>query len=194
MRLFRLVCLFTIFISTMALAKKNPILLVNRPLVPASAKPGSGSFTLTVNGTGFSSGAVVNWNGTPRTTEVISSSQLKATINAADVANPGTASITVVNPAPGGGTSSPLYFPVRATLSSVAMAIHPNSIGTGTVAVGDFNNDGNLDLVLGQENSDSDGWTISLYRGNGDGTFKKPIQSVFSGFGPTIFQLRTGDF
>jgi hypothetical protein len=101
MRSLRFVCLFTIFVSTIALAQKNPIPLVNQPLVPESAKPGSAGFTLTVNGTGFSSGAVVNWNGTPRTTEVISSRQLKATIGAADVAKVGTASVTVVLGRPG---------------------------------------------------------------------------------------------
>ena len=39
MRSLRFVCLFTIFISTIALAEKNPIPLVNQPLVPESTKP-----------------------------------------------------------------------------------------------------------------------------------------------------------
>ena len=120
MRSVRFACLFTIFFCTIALAQNNPIPLVNQPLVPESAKPGSAGFTLTVSGTGFSSGAVLNWNGTPRTTEIISSSQLKATISAADVAKAGTASVTVVNPAPGGGTSTAIYFPIRQPLPSVA--------------------------------------------------------------------------
>ncbi|HSY91628.1 MAG TPA: hypothetical protein VK812_09665, partial [Candidatus Binatus sp.] len=40
--------------------------LVNQGLIPASIAPGSKAFTLTVNGTGFASAAVVNWNGSPR--------------------------------------------------------------------------------------------------------------------------------
>jgi FG-GAP-like repeat/Abnormal spindle-like microcephaly-assoc'd, ASPM-SPD-2-Hydin len=180
MKSLRFVCLFTLFLSTIALAEKNPVPFVNQPLIPVSAKPGSGEFTLTVNGTGFSSGAVVNWNGTPRTTEVISNSQLKATIGAADVAKAGTASVTVVNPAPGGGTSGVVYFPIEQPLAAVALAVHPNQIGEGAITVGDFNNDGKLDVVLGQNNSDGSGWTISLYRGKGDGTFKKPIQTVLT--------------
>jgi hypothetical protein len=192
MRSLRFVCLLTIFISTIALAQKNPIPLVNQPLVPESAKPGSAGFTLTVNGTGFSSGAVVNWNGTPRTTEVISSSQLKATIGAADIAKAGTASVTVVNPAPGGGTSSVVYFPVRQRLSAVALAPVPTAIGYGAVAVGDFDNDGKLDVVLAQVNNAD--WVISLFRGKGDGTFKKPIQTVISvGAGGDIDQVNAVD-
>jgi hypothetical protein len=37
-----------------------PVPLINQPLVPTSAQPGGSSFTLTVNGTGFVSGSVVD--------------------------------------------------------------------------------------------------------------------------------------
>jgi hypothetical protein len=188
-----LVCLFTIFFCTLALAQKSPVPLVNQPLVPESAKPGSAGFTLTVNGTGFSSGAVLNWNGTPRTTEIISSSQLKATIGAADVAKAGTALVTVVNPTPGGGTSTVVYFPIRQPLSSVALAGRPTAIGYGAITVGDFNNDGKLDVVIGQQNTNQSSWTIFLYLGNRDGTFQRPIQSSIT-INVDLMQLTTGDF
>ncbi len=48
--------------SGLALGQTNPVPLVNQPLVPTTAAPGGPAFTLTVNGTGFVSGAVVNWN------------------------------------------------------------------------------------------------------------------------------------
>ncbi len=37
----------------------NPVPFVNQPLTPMTVAPGSGQFTLTVNGTGFVSGSVV---------------------------------------------------------------------------------------------------------------------------------------
>lgn len=88
-------CLFLILISTLTLAKSNPVPLIYQPLVPTSAAPGSKGFTLTIHGTGFASDAVVNWNGSTRETSVISSSVVEATINAADVASAGTASVTM---------------------------------------------------------------------------------------------------
>src|SRR5437870_11945636 len=86
-----------------AWAQANPVPLVNNPLVPASALPGGASFTLTVNGTGFVAGSTVDWNGTPLATTFVTGSQLTASAPAANIATAGTASVTVVSPAPGGG-------------------------------------------------------------------------------------------
>jgi hypothetical protein len=44
----------------------NPVPLISQPLVPDAIAPGGRGFTLTVNGTGFVSGSVVNWNGSAR--------------------------------------------------------------------------------------------------------------------------------
>ena len=76
-------------------------------LSPASAVAGGSDFTLTVTGTNFITGSVVRWNGAARATTYVSPAQLTATIVAADIAAAGTAQVTVVNPAPGGGTSNP---------------------------------------------------------------------------------------
>src|SRR5882762_4908680 len=140
----RLACVALVIYCVAAAAQSNPVPFVNQALVPASIQPGRSTFALTVNGTGFAPTAVVNWNGSSRLTVAISGSQLKATINASDVAKARTASITVTNPAPGGGTSNVVFFPVRDPLSAVAMAPKQVSSG-GPVAIGDFNNDGKLD-------------------------------------------------
>jgi len=67
--------------------------------IPSMASVGSEPFTLTVNGTGFSSGAVINWNGTPLATTFISVTQVTGAVPANLVASPGIVIITVVTPA-----------------------------------------------------------------------------------------------
>jgi hypothetical protein len=173
-------------------AQNNPNPLVNQPLVPASTAPGGSGFTLTVSGTGFATGAVLNWNGSPRTTTVLSSSSLQATINSTDVAHIGTANVTVVNPTPGGGASNVVYFPIRQPATSVAFAPEPgvSTLG-GPVAVGEFTSDGKLDMVVGQTSSDGTTGSILFYRGLGNGTFAAPV-STFSSL--PVQSLMTGDF
>ena len=82
-----------------------PVPFINLPLIPDATAPGGPQFTLTVNGTGFVSNSVVNWNGNALATQFVSRSQLTATVPAADIATASTGWVTVVNPAPGGGTS-----------------------------------------------------------------------------------------
>ncbi len=156
---------------------------VSQPLVPTSARPGSKGFTMTVNGTGFSTGAVVEWNGSTRLTERISSTRLKATIKASDVAKAGTAWVTVVNP--GGVASNVVFFPIRKSSSVKTFTQKQVFPGCTSVAVGDFNNDRILDVA----------WTgpgglayISL--GDGKGGFQSPISGSNYG-GP---EMIPGDF
>ncbi len=70
--------------------------------------------TLTVTGSGFISQSVVDWNSTALATTDVSSTELTATIPASDFATMGSFSVTVVNPAPGGGTSNAVTFQVLA--------------------------------------------------------------------------------
>jgi hypothetical protein len=88
---------------------------------PASATAGGAAFTLTATGSGFLVTSTVHWNGAARPTTFVNTSQLKAEIPANDLATAGTAQITVVTPAPGGGTSS-----------AVAFTIQPLPVSTGT--------------------------------------------------------------
>jgi FG-GAP-like repeat len=191
MRTLRPACLFVIFFGTMMLAQSNPVPLLNQPLVPAVVAPGSGKFTLTINGTGFVAGAVVNWNGASRVTTVVSGSEVKATINASDVTKAKTASVTVVNPAPGGGTSNVVYFPVRKSAPSLALGRkdEKGAYPWGFV-VGDFNKDGKLDVAAGKKTTGGAG-AIQLLLGNGNGTFKAPIESAST---PPYGPRYAGDF
>jgi photosystem II stability/assembly factor-like uncharacterized protein len=107
----------------------NPV-PVAKTLSPKSAIAGGAGFTLTVSGTGFVSDAVVNWNASARTTTFVSSTQLKATINAADIALAGAAKVTVTNPGPGGGTSKALTFTIDNPVP-VATSLSPSSATKG---------------------------------------------------------------
>ena len=81
---------------------------------PSTAPAGSHALTLTVTGTKFISGSVVRWGGSARTTTYASSTKLTAAITPGDLATAGTAAVTVLNPAPGGGTSGSLSFGITA--------------------------------------------------------------------------------
>jgi hypothetical protein len=166
--------LYALLAGNTLLAQTNPAPLVNQPLIPASIAPGSGGFTLNVTGTGFAPTAELYWNGSPRVTIVNSGGGLQAIITPADIAKPGTASVTVVNPTPGGGASNVVFFPVRQSASGVGLAVTPR-FTAGVVAVGDFNNDGKLDVAIGEFNNNNGSGSVSVYLGNGDGTFSLPI-------------------
>ncbi|HEX2776091.1 MAG TPA: hypothetical protein VHN10_05570, partial [Candidatus Acidoferrales bacterium] len=103
-------------------------------LQPASATAGSGAFTLTVNGSSFVHGAVVNFNSSARTTTFVSASQVTASILATDVASTGTPAVTVTNPAPGGGTSNALTFTISAAgnPAPTLTGLQPSTVSAGT--------------------------------------------------------------
>ncbi len=92
-----------------------PVITGLSPMLMTVSSP---AFTLTVSGENFQSTAAVQWNGSVRSTTVASSSQLTATITAADLASAGTVNVTVVNPASSGGTSAAFEFAVDGTTSS----------------------------------------------------------------------------
>jgi hypothetical protein len=62
-------------------------------LSPTSVNAGAAAFTLTVNGLGFASGNILQWDGTNLPTTFVSSTQLTASVTAAQVQNGGTHTI-----------------------------------------------------------------------------------------------------
>jgi molybdopterin-binding protein len=168
--------LLVLLFGSMAQAQNNPNPYLY-PLTTSAIAPGGLAFSLNVSGTGFVSGAVINWNGSARTTTFVSGSLLTAAITAADIANPQTAVVTVTNPAPGGGTSNTQYFQV--TNPTAGVVFQDNQLEGTVVQVveGDFNHDGKPDLVTmvsvpDRINSHN---VLQLQLGNGDGTFQAPV-------------------
>jgi hypothetical protein len=72
---------------------------------PSGATAAGSQFVLTINGNHFLSDSMVDFNGFPLTATFVNSHQLTATIPAADIAQPATLQVLVLNP-PEGGTSS----------------------------------------------------------------------------------------
>jgi hypothetical protein len=88
-------------------------------LSPSTILAGGPSFTLTVNGSTFISASAVNWNGSQLTTAFVSATQLTAQVPMADIANPGTATVTVVGP----GTSNAITLTIIPPSSAGVVAV-----------------------------------------------------------------------
>ncbi len=88
--------------GTATLTIWNPI-----PVVTAANPSGfsEGTTTVIVNGSKFVYGAQIQWNGAAVPTTYVSSTQVAATISAAD---PGTFPLTVTNPDPGSASAKPI--------------------------------------------------------------------------------------
>ena len=176
-------------------AQTNPVPLINNPLVPASVPPGSAALTLTVNGTGFVPGSVVNWNQTPLTTTFVSSSQLLGTVTANLIAQQTVANVSVTNPAPGGGVSNEQLFQAGYPTGTAmtANSALPGTISANAVASADFNGDGKPDLAGASSNPNNpfSNGLVQISINNGNGTFKTAVQYTTNILPDAI---GTGDF
>jgi hypothetical protein len=192
MKLFMVAIVFSL--CSVVYAASNPVPLLNQPLVPAAVAPGSAGFTLTVNGSGFISTSVVNWNGSARTTHFVSSSQVTADILSSDVAVAGTASVTVNNPGRG-GTSNTQFVQVIASSTTLNFSKTDTTFSFGAIlgqpVVADFNGDGKLDIAVAESNSSVFPNSVNVLLGNGDGTFQAAVSYPVGDF---PYGVAVGDF
>jgi hypothetical protein len=91
--------------NPLAFTVSNPVPSVTG-LSPGSVEAGSGAFALTVNGTGFVSGASVLWNGESLPTTFHNSAHLTAQVNAGLIEVGQAIGVAVRNPDPGGSLSN----------------------------------------------------------------------------------------
>lgn len=96
--------------ATLTVANPQAPAPVISSLTPSSAPAAGPNFYVLVTGANFQSGVVARWNGSPRTTQRLSATQLTVLVTAADITAVGTGSVTVLNP--DGQASNALAFTV----------------------------------------------------------------------------------
>jgi hypothetical protein len=100
-------------------------------LSPVAIQPRSGQANLTISGSGFVPTSQVMLNGQQVQTLYLSGQQIVAYLY--DVQGPGLQAITVVNPAPGGGTSNVLELQVNDANPTI-VNLNPSTIPAGSAA------------------------------------------------------------
>jgi hypothetical protein len=82
-------------------------------LSPSSVNAGSAAFILTLTGSNFIPTSTIQWNGAVLPSTYLSETQIEVQIPASNATTPGFAEVMVLNPAPGGGSSTTLVFTVN---------------------------------------------------------------------------------
>src|SRR5439155_126361 len=105
-------------------------------LSPSSVSAGSAVFTLTLNGGNFVPTSVVRWNGAELAPPTfVSAFKLTVPVPAADIAAAHSASVTVFNGAPAGGTSGAATFTITpAPTFSLTVSVKGSAPGAVTSA------------------------------------------------------------
>jgi uncharacterized protein (DUF1800 family) len=100
---------------------------------PTTVSPGS-TTTISMDGTGFEAGMVVNFNGTPYTPSISSSKTCSIKVTVPGTAT-GSASLVPQNPTPGGGSGA--SFPIALNTPAIALtAKDGDGTNTGTAELG----------------------------------------------------------
>ena len=116
--------------SALQFTSNNPAPLISS-IAPNTAMAGGPAFALVINGSGFNTQTIVRWNGSPRTVSSVTPGQITVLISAADIASPGTATISVVNPIPGGGSDATV-FTINAPTATFTPTFTPTATATPT--------------------------------------------------------------
>ena len=186
--------------GTAAAAVANPAPAL-AGLSPGSSDEGLGPLNVTLNGSGFNPDSLVLVGGKTRSTTFVDSGHLQISLSKSDLAAPASLSMAVMNPVPGGGTTTSLSFsvlfipglnsPVNFTAARDA---HIGGQGCCTT-IADFNEDGIPDVATVHFTFDIFNPTprdeLHVEYGDGDGSFR--TARVFNtGSGPIA--MVSGDF
>jgi len=130
-----------LLLPVVAAAGNNPSPRIQE-LLPSGLTAGSPGQNIEVTGTGFISSTMAAVNGSPRATSPGVDNTLSVALMSTDLSSPGTLSLTLTNPAPGGGTSGVSAFLVAPGLvplpppglSSISPSSAPSGTGTTTIS------------------------------------------------------------
>jgi hypothetical protein len=117
--------------AAVTLQVNNPAPTISQ-LAPNVLTTTSTSSLVAVNGTGFVPTTVIDVNGSARTTDFVSATQVNVTLTPADLASTGTLSLTAVNATPGGGTSTAATLAVNNPAPAGPFTVSPTVVLTGT--------------------------------------------------------------
>ena len=111
--------------AAVTLQNPAPVLSTETPTIITT-----GNFQLTLNGSGFMNGSVVNFGSQQLSTTFVSSTQVTA-VGTATATQVGNIAISVANPNPGSATSNILTAQVVAPNSNIKVTINPTSATVG---------------------------------------------------------------
>jgi outer membrane protein assembly factor BamB len=100
-------------------------------ILPSSIVAGAPSFTMNVALNGAVPQSTVLWNGSPRPTTFVSSTEITAQIAATDVESAGNATVSVANGGGSGATTSGTTFSITSLGSLALAAVSPKTVSTG---------------------------------------------------------------
>jgi hypothetical protein len=103
-------------------------------LAPLSVLVGAPATILVVTGEGFVPGAKIVFGVTDLQTTFVSSTSVSGTVPAALLSASGSAPVKVVNPAPGGGESTPISFTIANPVATI-QSINPLAAFVGSAAL-----------------------------------------------------------
>lgn len=124
---------------------------------------GGESIALEVSGANFNSDSLVLWNGQARPTVLVSSTVLRVILETGDFAGPGTGTVAVFNPAPGGGTTKALTVTISRITASSPPVVNSATAVPNPAAEGQ-------NIVFSADGSDPTGQAITVTWDFGDGT------------------------